>query len=961
MVNETGRGYLSNVVVAIAIICALSMTQVVLAQGIPNRHKARKAPNGTSASSAPKSSLGTILVTATRVNRANYVPPTPTIVVGAHQLRQLGTTNVAYYLNSLSVFKPDTTSAVNSPGPREDGANFLDLRGLGPSRTLVLVDGLRYPPQADAGIPDYHVDLNQIPELMIKRIEVVTGGASAQWGSDAVAGVVNIILKKRYTGLDVEAQEGYSIYGDDHDQRIGLIAGKNFLNNRLNVTFSADFEKNGGVGDQNTRPWGRKQWWLIANPCPGNVAVSAACPLGGNGQAEQLMVPDAQFSSVAPGGLINNTALRGTTFGPGGVPEAFQYGKYVGGDFMQGGGQPGINWTKYQNIETPFRREVAYGRVTYDISNRLSAYTELSYARSRTEGSGIPYFTDTTIQIDNAFLPAATKAQMQKLGIASFDLGSYTSSIIFQNNLVNQTVRGVFGLNGKFGPDNSWKWSADVGDGENKYMLKVPNSIIKNNFAYAADAVLDPTTGQVTCRALVPGSSTYNPTAAAGCIPMDLFGPGSENGAAAYITGTLHTNINYSQTFADASISGEPFRTWAGPVSVASGFDYRSEYMDAMADPIANAGGYIGTNSASFTGNFNVEEAFGEAVVPLLKHSKLGDLLQLDGAVRYEKYSVVPSGVVPWKIGVTYRPIKSILLRAAESFDIRAPNIFERNDPASSRNTTVTYGAFQPLVVATAEGNPNLEPEKSHTRTYGVVFTPSFVKGLKISVDHWEIDIGNAISTLGAQDVANYCLAGRQSYCKLMTFDSTGAPATILLPFLNLSSVDTMGFDGAVGYWLPLRRIDDDLKGALTFQFNGTYTSHVYVNSGTLGAPTIDRAGENGPINQFAVPRFVSTTSIGYANDRFSVLVRAREVSAGNYDNTFTSATINNNRIPGAIYFDLAGSYHITPRLSVFGVVNNLFNRSPPPDPTDNNGSTNPTYYDVFGTVMRVGVRYRMH
>ena len=932
----------------------------VLAQGTAPEQPASAPAEGTQKPAAGDTSLGEIMVTATRVNRSDYSAPTPTVVIGAPQLEQMATTNIATYLNTVPVFKPDTTSSVNSPAAREAGANFLDLRGLGASRTLVLVDGLRFVPQADAGIADYHVDLNQIPSLMVDRIEVVTGGASAQWGSDAVAGVVNILLKKKYTGLEFEAQTGYSIYGDDHEQRYGLLAGKNFADDRLNITFAADFEKNDGVGDVNSRPWGRAHDWLIANPCPGHAPVSAACPSGGNGQAQQLIVSNAQFSTVAPGGIINNTALQGTTFGPGGVPEAFNYGQYVAGTFMQGGGQPGVNYTKFQNIETPFKREVAYTRVSYQLSDQVSAYAEVSYARSETGGFGIPYTPDTTIQIDNAFLPAATKAQMQQLGITNFDLGSYTDSIIFRSDLVNQTVRGVFGLEGHFGADGGWKWSADVGDGENKYRLSVPDSIIKSNFAFAADSIINPATGQVTCRALVPGSSTYNPTAATGCIPMDLFGPGSPSGAAAYVTGTLHTDIDYTQTFVDLSVSGEPFRTWAGPISVASGFDYRNESQDAMADPIANAAGYIGTNSASFSGNFNVKEVFGETVVPLLKDSAVGESLELNGAVRYEDYSGVSTGQVPWKVGLTYRPVESVLLRAARSLDIRAPNIFERNDPASERNTPVTYGSFQPLVGAITTGNPNLDPEKAHTTTYGIAFTPSFAPGLAASLDHWEIDTKNVVTTLAAQDVADFCLAGQQSFCKLINFSSAGVPTTITLPYLNLALVDIKGFDAQASYRLPLNRLSDHFVGALTFSFAGTYTSHVYVNSGTFNAPTIDRAGENGPINEFAVPRFISTSSIAYSNDALTALVQARTVSAGNYDNTFTAETINNNRIAGAVYIDLSGTYHITPRFSVFALINNLFNRNPPPDPTDNNSPTNPTYYDVYGTVIRLGVRYKM-
>jgi len=274
--------------------------------------------------------------------------------------------------------------------------------------------------------------------------------------------------------------------------------------------------------------------------------------------------------------------------------------------------------------------------------------------------------------------------------------------------------------------------------------------------------------------------------------------------------------------------------------------------------------------------------------------------------------------------------------------------------------STVSVSGVCFVVGAITTGNPNLDPEKAHTTTYGIAFTPSFAPGLAASLDHWEIDTKNVVTTLAAQDVADFCLAGQQSFCKLINFSSAGVPTTITLPYLNLALVDIKGFDAQASYRLPLNRLSDHFVGALTFSFAGTYTSHVYVNSGTFNAPTIDRAGENGPINEFAVPRFISTSSIAYSNDALTALVQARTVSAGNYDNTFTAETINNNRIAGAVYIDLSGTYHITPRFSVFALINNLFNRNPPPDPTDNNSPTNPTYYDVFGTVIRLGVRYKM-
>jgi iron complex outermembrane recepter protein len=446
---------------------------------------------------------------------------------------------------------------------------------------------------------------------------------------------------------------------------------------------------------------------------------------------------------------------------------------------------------------------------------------------------------------------------------------------------------------------------------------------------------------------------------------MNLFGgPGSSIPASGYVNGDIRTVIDYKQTFVSTSLSGEPFHSWAGPVSVATGFDYRNESESAWADPIANEAGYSGNNSSTFSGSFDVAEVFGETVVPLLKDSILGKSMDLNAAVRYEDYSGSSGSQLPWKVGITYRPVESLMLRAARSLDIRAPNIFERDDPSTSRNGAVTYGSGSPNVMVVSSGNPNLVPEKANTTTYGFAFTPDFAPGLAFSVDHWDIDIKNVISTLEAQNVSSACQAGQETYCKMITFNSAGVPTQIDTPFLNLSLVNISGIDTQLSYRLPLSDISNDLNGALTFAMTGTYTQHAFVNSGAIGALTIDRAGENGPINEFATPRFVSTTSITYTNDPLTASIRARQVSAGNYDNTFnnptySTTTINDNRIGGAVYIDLTGSYSVSPRLTFFAVINNLLNRAPPVDPTANATSTNTAYYDVIGTTVMVGVRFK--
>lgn len=896
-----------------------------------------------------------ITVTASRAGRQGYSAPTPTTIVGGEQLEQRATTNIANYLNELPSFRPTTQPATAGTNTRSTGSNYLDLRGLGTSRTLVLVDGRRFVPEMGPGLPGYQVNINQIPALLVNRIEVVTGGASAQWGSDAVAGVVNVLLQRDFEGIRAEAQVGRSTHDDYGSTRFGLLAGTNFAADRGNVIAAVDYEQNFGVGDTpQSRDWGSQNYFLVANPCPNQVAVSAACPTGGNGQASNLILPDVQYSTQSSGGLITNTALRGTTFGPGGVSRPFVYGQYVGSTYMAGGEQPGVNFQRNQPISAPFRRLSTYGRASYKLTDMITASAEISYAVTNGGGIGVPYSGNVTIRNDNAFLPADIRTRMQQLAITSFALGKYSDDFITRGTLRNQTTRGVLAIDGQIPGSGNWRWSASVARGVNETRQRVRDSVIVARYTFAADAVVS--NGQIVCRATIPGAS-FN-AAAAGCVPMNLFGPGSSASAHDYVYGTVAADIDYRQTFASADISGEPFSTWAGPVSVIAGVEYRAESEEAVADPIANANGFQGNNSGSFSGSFNVKEGFAEAVVPLLRDSALGDSLELNGALRYADYSTLSEGQLTWKVGVTYRPFEGLLLRAARSRDIRAPNIFERQSIGSSRGFQIRYGSLQPLVFSDVSGNPALLPERATTTTIGFAFQPTFIPGLAFSLDHFAIDTEDLISTLSSQNIADLCLAGQQTYCDLITFNSAGVPTNIATPYLNLARVYISGFDAQANYRLPLSRLGAGLTGTLQFGLAGTYTTHAKVTSGAPGVPTIDRAGETGPKNEFSTPRVRFTSSINYSNGPFSIYAQARHISSGKYDVTFTPLLINDNHIPGRTYFDLSGTYEVTPGVTFFANVNNVFDRDPPPDPTANTSPTNAIYFDTIGRTIRIGLRF---
>jgi outer membrane receptor protein involved in Fe transport len=951
---------------------------------------AQEAAPSQSAQSVPVAvddAIGDIVVTASRIQRSGFTAPTPTTIIGAAAIEGRGATNIGTVLNETPTFKASTNPATTAPRAIFPGAYYADMRGLTASRTLVLVDKNRFVPQITTGLPGYQVDLNQIPTLLLDRVEVVTGGASAQWGSDAVAGVVNLILKKKFEGLEVSGQYGLAEVGDYQEYRLGGIYGVK-LGDRTHLEIAGDYIRNKGVHDVYTRDWGRKAYGLLANPCPLNAAVSAACPSGGNGQAQQLLLPDVRYATTTTGGLINSTTgpaaqLRGIFFNPDGSIGRFQYGNYVGSQFMQGGGSnAGYNFNTGVDVIPPVERYIGYARLNQEVGSTFELYAEGSYSHSTGHNLTLPSRNEQTspivIRPDNPYIPASLRTEIARLNalpanaanqITTFNLGRNNVDLGYQYSTVkNITYRGVAGFAGKIG---DWKIDGAVTYGKNRYLQSVQNDRILARFNYAADAVVGPG-GQITCRALVPGSSTYNPTAAAGCVPINLFGFGSPSAQAqAYVNGTLHSSTIYSQTAANLSANGDVFNTWAGPVSVAVGTEYRSEKQVTKVDPIAEMAGYESTNARSLRGTFNVKEVFGEVVVPLAKNWVLLRSLDLQGAARYTDYSTSGS-VETWKVGATWTPIPGLLIRAARSRDIRAPNLFELNTPAISTtlNRLFTTGvaggpAGQVSTENLSGGNAGLRPEKANTTTIGFSYSPPFLPGLQFSVDHYEITVKNAIAVVDAQVIINYCSGGtptsaeqRNYYCQFVSLAPAGGAAVYRVNnnYLNVNATQRIGWDMEASYRLPLSRVTSTLPGSLTARFTGNYIKHYRDNINGTGY--VERAGE---VSAAGSPHWLTNSSITYDSDLVTLGVQLRTVGGGKYNNLFTQGVqINNNKVPGVNYVNLSAALRPIKGIEIFGVINNLFDRDPPLEPQNFGFPFIPSWHDPIGRAFRFGVRYRM-
>jgi len=915
------------------------LSSAAAAEGAASDEQGARAlsENETRASASETSEGETIFVTGSRVARSGFNAPTPTTIIDAKQLDRRAVTNIADILSETPAFQSSSnpqTTGVRSVSP---GANFADLRGLGSTRTLVLVDGRRFPPQINA-LEGYQVDLNQVPSLLVERAEVVTGGASAQWGSDAVAGVVNLILKKDFEGIQAVAQYGISEQGDNEEYRLGALFGTSFADGRGHFELAADYVNNGGVGDTYTRDWGRKGYQIVANPTAGQAPTN-------------LILPDVQFSTVTPGGIINNTILRGTQFGPSGTILPFNYGTYVGATNMVGGSNTGYNINTGVDIAPALERFAVYGRASYEFSSALVAALEYSHSYASGGGMTLPA-RDTAIAIrrDNAYLPTDIYDVMVANNIQSFNLGRMSYDIgVAESDVSNTTSRVVASFSGDLADSGDWRWDGYYQYGKNVNEQRVLRNRIRSHFALAADAVFD--NGRIVCR-----STIANPNN--GCVPLNLFGDGAPSAQAKdYVTGTTEGRTDYEQHVAAINIAGNPFETWAGPVSIATGVEYRKETQATIADPIAEAGGFEANNSRSYGGKFHVIEGYLESVVPLASDTAWARSLDLNGAIRVADYSTAAGTQVTWKVGATYEPISGLLFRATRSHDIRAPSIYELNLLSVPNSIILSYSPHQVQVTSYLSGNPMLQPEKANTLAIGASYRPDFLSGLQVSVDFYRIHVRDLVSSLGTQGVADACRTGQTQYCSFLTFDGNGVPTSALSTYVNLASVKLEGVDFALSYNRP---IGEDAR----FFINGlvNYNMHAKVDPGT--GVVVDRAGEIGSkravgLSTGASPKIRFTLSSGVDLGKFSFSGQLRYIGSGTYNNEWTSGVqINDNDIDAVVYADANISYDMLDNVQVFGAINNLLDKDPPPVPNAQSLVTNPVYYDMIGRSYRIGVRY---
>jgi outer membrane receptor protein involved in Fe transport len=897
----------------------------------------------TASGDAQGGDVETVQVTASRISRPGFDAPTPVTSLNSDELLAAEPSDPVDALRELPILAA-TTGPVGSTGSQGNTGTYLNLRRLGANNTLVLLDGNRFVPTTTSGT----VDTALFPELLISRVDVVTGGASADYGSDAVAGVVNFHLDTEFTGLKGDIQGGVSTYGDSQEFKGALAYGTSFGGGRGHLLLAGEYFNNTGIYDVLSRPLANRSCVPIA-ATSGPTARTFACD-----------VTDSQANFA---GIISApAAFKGITFDANGQPIPFNYGSEVTSTTMVGGG--GIK--PYNGIdypgEVPLQRQNLFSRVSWDIGTNTTFYLEGLYGAAVSNYQIGSINTNTgnyafTVNQDNAYLPASLKAQMVAMGVKTLtDQRFDTDAPRTQMDNKNYTERVVAGLTGRI---DDWTWKSHYEHGENQNKLIANFDQNYNNYALAADAVVNPANGEIACR-----STLTNPTN--GCVPIDIFGQGQPLTAAqlAYVTYPDSEQTNTTEDDATLDVNGDPFSLWAGPVSIATGFEWRREAFTETADPISAQINTITAlpgplrlgNYVAGTGAFQVTEGYVETVVPLAKDLPFVQNLDFNGAVRVTNYST-HGNVFTWKAGLSYAVNDDLRFRGTQSRDVRAGTLSELFATQSGGHGTVIDYVKGPAVsdnnIPTyTSGNPNLAPEVAETTTLGVVYQPHWLPGLQTSIDAYRIDISNAIVSLSASQIAQACSLGNADSCSHIVRDSSTNIVAVYSGPENSQAVDTEGVDFEASYGFALTDVWAPLSGDIRLRGLANYVSQFETK--LLTNPIVNTAG--GVVN----PMWRETIQAFYDNGPWSMLLQTRNTGDGFYDKSTASTDLVQYKVGAQWLVDVNVSYDlpgIAQGWTAFVNVEDLFNDQPPP--FSSTSLYNVTDYDFVGRMFRTGFRFK--
>lgn len=920
--------------------------------------------------SAPAVTTEEVVVTGTQVLRNGYSAPTPLTVLNPADIEANAPTNLSDYLDKLPALAGSTSprSTGNSVSDGNGGVAALNLRQLGANRTLVLLDGMRIGPSSENGATTAgEVDTNEFPDQLVKRVDVVTGGASAQYGSDALAGVVNFVLDKEYTGVKGSLQGGVTTYGDDAQFAGSLTAGAGFLGGRGHILMSGNVTQTNGILHGSARSWVTNNAWdMIATP--GYTAS--------NGLPFYTVSRHVGSGLYTPGGLIENTALMGTDFGANGTPRTFNYGALNSGNgFMIGGDYketyPALTDSGEQyttSLDDRISRQNFFTRLSYDITDHLEVFGDFLYSNTQALSYCCTSDELVTINSGNPFIPASVQARMTALHIPSFQLGTLNVDAGAVGPK-NQRQKGFYALGASGDFDllgSNWMWNVFGNRSIARVHDQAVNSPVKATFAQAVNVVTDPKTGNPIC-----ASTIINPTD--GCIPYNPMGVGMNSAAAqAYaLGGTSDMQTVIKQDDWGAVLRGNPFDLWAGTVSVSTGIEHRNQGVTGVSTATDLANGFFLGNYHPAIGSYAVTEGFVETVIPLAHDYSWANELDLNAAVRETGYSV-SGNVFTYKVGFTYDApglLDGFRLRATRSRDIRAPSLGDLYSGGRVGQGAIIdpfhNNQSVPDILTPTVGNPALRPEVANQTGAGVVYSPSWLPGWSGSIDYFAIDMNHVISSISAQNEVNACFAGNTAYCGFIQRENGNIYIVTVAP-ANTAFEKERGFDLETSYQKDLADFGGPWAGMFSTRLLAT---NIWEQTSVdpLGNVTYAAGSNSG-----GVPHWTYYLTAGYDAGQYAINWTGRGLGSGVRSRQYTECTsgcpaltpphytINDNKMPGAFYMDVNLTYRLKSETlgspDLFLSIENVANNNPENFFVGNSNAL----YDRIGRIFRTGIRFKM-
>jgi iron complex outermembrane receptor protein len=932
---------------------------------------------------AQDDSIEQVTITGSRITRPGLTSPTPVTAIERDELETLGPATLMDGLDALPQFMGsatlnDTENLQGGGYLGSGGQSHLNMRGVGSNRTLVLVNNRRQPSTSRTG----GFDISLLPQVLISRTEVVTGGASAAYGSDAIAGVTNFILNENFDGFEAVVQGGITEIGDADNMRLSLGAGTE-VGDKGHFVIGVEAFKTAEIPNMHKRDWYR-DWCNL--------------DMGVNAQPRRVLAEDCHSRTQTYGGFVASGPLVGTMFLDDGSPAMFQQGTQLDSAALAGlprntiagnqSGGDGAQFARDQMKRASQERASIFLNYKHDFSESLRGSVSALYGNSYVDNQKVGYMLFSqwapTIYSGNAYLPASVQQAMDAGNVQSFTLHKRVlpSDPLHNGRAPLTTDIFTFSTSLEGDLDNGWNWNWYYQFGESNRDVEMYGFRVDRLYR-AADAVRHPVTGAIVCESTLRFPDD-------GCKPINLFGVGNASPEAlAYVQDKMFTDTRITQHSTEFVLSGEVFEGFgAGPVFMAAGGNWRSDSIDqisgdALNSPLPDDGFgpvtayddqgnliYRGLPSlyertgaiidrvgaASFNGSVDVWEAFAETIIPLISDKQYIDMLESSFAIRHTDYE--QSGeVLSWKGGFTWQVNDELRLRLTRSRDMRAGNLSEMfdttqlyafmNDPWNPQADTYT-------VKQISGGNPGVKPEKADTLTYGFVYQPEWLSGAAFTMDYYDIRIKDSISTIGAQNIVDYCYE-QNLFCDQIAFGNggTGNPGDMIEAVnnttLNVGEARTRGIDYELSYRTPVSWFNraDNLSVRLIASrlIESTITPFDSPKTSRLGSGDLQRLNATFVASYLAGPASLSWTT--------------RWVSDGVQSVAWTTGIdVDNNRIPSHHVSNVRLNWNLenvgNGDTNVYLSINNVFDRNP----GDLRGFSG--IYDILGRNYTLGMRYKL-